>query len=918
MVLLLPTCVIGQLQNKQKPSSSLLKGLTFRTSALILKKVNVDSLEKSETKNSTPRPWKFGENIKVNLSLDNSGTWTKVSGGKIWQLEVVSQGALTLNFIFEKFKIPVGGKLFIYNKLDSLGAFNDRNNQKDGKFATTLVRGDRVMIEYYEPDFAEFKTELILSEVIHGFRDVFKMAKAFGSSGSCNNNVNCSVGTGWEDQKKSVVMLVVGGSGFCTGSVINNTASNNKPYVLTADHCYSGNESTWIFWFNWESATCTNPSSSPSYSSLSGSTLRARNAPSDFCLVEINASIPNSYNPYYVGWSRSTAASTSGASIHHPSGDIKKVSFYNTSLVPASWGGSATLNHWQANWSNGITEPGSSGSALYDSNKRLVGQLHGGPSYCGAPAGSLNDVYGMFHVSWDGGGTATTRLKDWLDPNNSSVSTLDGVPGCGLVASLSPNASSSYCSTDPPVVLTVTSTETLTYQWKRNGVNVGTNSPTYSAVSVGAYTVALTSATCSTTLGPVNLTTPVFSPIITSSNLKFCPTSAGNQQSVLRASGVPTPATYQWRQNGSNIPLATADTLLVTGAGNYTLVATKCGGSAMSPAVTVTSPSKAPVLIPIDKTVCNFTTSPVPNYTMTGTPQCGINYATTLSYSGPEVGYDAGNISGINPTIEGASLGMVKSLKLSITWRKKSGGTAPSCGLADNGGTPYSDEVSFRLQSPNGTIIPLLLSNTYLLGTGTTSQTIILVFSDSAATFIPQPSLAVSGTFKPSTALSAFNGQNPNGTWTLLPNDSGSGDPLCVSGFSMTFYTDINTRWYAQANGTGFLQSSLNYSYTPLTFNEGLNTYYASTDCSVYCPSDLVPIKLTVDCNCANSSDLSLIGDMTLTKQTQNTITSLAPNTISVTKKVEYKAGKSIVLNPGFSTKPEDGGLFKAQIEGCN
>ena len=144
-------------------------------------------------------------------------------------------------------------------------------------------------------------------------------------------NVNCNDGIPWQNQRNSALMLVSGSNGFCSGALINNTQNDGKPYVLTANHCYS-NPASWIFRFNWQSSNCNNPGSSPSFVSLSGATLRAKRQPSDMCLVEItgglqNGTVPLSYNPYFSGYNNSNTPATSAVSIHHPAGDIKKISF---------------------------------------------------------------------------------------------------------------------------------------------------------------------------------------------------------------------------------------------------------------------------------------------------------------------------------------------------------------------------------------------------------------------------------------------------------------------------------------------------------------------------------------------------------------------------------------------------------------
>jgi len=306
-------------------------------------------------------PWRFGENLYVELNLQNSGTWEILEkGDKLWRLGIECPGAYTINLTFDNYYLPPGARLYVYNAKKShlIGAFTEINNQEDKIFATTLVMGDAIVIEYYEPHNAKFSGELNLWRVTHGYRDAYGYAKAFGSSGSCNNNVACSEGDPWVNEIKSACMLVSGGSSYCSGALVNNTNEDGTPYLLTANHCYS-DPSSWVFWFNWQSATCANPVSEPLYDAISGAVLRARNSASDFCLVELNSTPPAGYNVFYSGWNRQDAASTSSVGIHHPSGDIKKISFDYDPSVTSDYDPSPYLanSHWEITaWNDGTTE----------------------------------------------------------------------------------------------------------------------------------------------------------------------------------------------------------------------------------------------------------------------------------------------------------------------------------------------------------------------------------------------------------------------------------------------------------------------------------------------------------------------------------------------------------------------------------
>ena len=366
---------------------------------------------------------RFAAPIEVKLNLNN-GIWTDLpDGGKIWQLEVISENALNLNFQFSQFFLPIGGEFYLYSsdKKDIRGAFTSENNRIDNSFAVYLIKGESVVLEYYQPNITTELPKIEIERVLHGY----KSTQGFGQSGSCNNNVNCPAGLDWQNEKKSVALIVSGGvngTRWCSGAMINNEREDGTPFFLTANHCLTGTENNWAFIYNYESPNCTDIDGSFSESVL-GATVLASGFDSDFALLLLDNIPPTTYNTYHSGWDANDVLKDSVVGVHHPKGDIKKISFDYDSIESSGYY-SIGNDHWEVlDWDTGTTEPTSSGSPLYDKNHRIIGQLHGGDAACG---NNDEDYYGKFSYSWNTGTLPSTQLMHWLDPDSTGVTVLDG------------------------------------------------------------------------------------------------------------------------------------------------------------------------------------------------------------------------------------------------------------------------------------------------------------------------------------------------------------------------------------------------------------------------------------------------------------------------------------------------------------
>lgn len=403
-------------------------------------------------------PLRFAFPFAVALGF-KSGQWIEFpNGDRVWRLRISAPGAQAITLLYDRFYLPPGATLHLRNPKSNevLGAFTSKNNNEVRRFATAAMLGDVTELEYYEPAAQRGQGDLQVAQVGHAYRLMDTM-KGLNDSGPCQVNINCPEGAAWQNEKRGVARFFINGIATCSGTLVNNTAEDGTPYFLTADHCIDGMDalgnidgSGFLFYWNYERSGCANSGSVP-INTTSGATLVANNSATDFALFRLTESPNGSYNPYFNGWSAEADPGVGGVGIHHPALDAKKIATHNT--IP---NGNSEPNYWRLFWQatpNGhsVTEGGSSGSGLWNSDHRLIGQLFGGSSInCDDPANDLGR-YGKIAASWESNGATEPgrRLRDWLDPLNTGTRVLDGSD----IAATNPTVG--FLNTPPSVVLTI-------------------------------------------------------------------------------------------------------------------------------------------------------------------------------------------------------------------------------------------------------------------------------------------------------------------------------------------------------------------------------------------------------------------------------------------------------------------------------
>jgi hypothetical protein len=333
-------------------------------------------------------------------------------GGMAARINVISPGAAAIRISVMLSKTHPDVALRFAGSGDPqhvFGPFSAKEVAASRVYWSPVLEGDSATVEIYVPrGLAPADVQLAIPMISHLIMTVGGLQKSepvgdIGASGGCEVDVACVATPAALNQARAVAKLLFteGGDSFiCTGTLLNDSIASNTPYLYTASHCMDSQEaasSLVTYWF-FDAVACGDRSVPPYKTVTGGAVLLGRSIDSDWALVRLNTAPPA--NAVFSAWRADAIPDfTAVTAIHHPEGDLKKISDGSTSDY---FSFSDNTSFARMRYTTGATEPGSSGAGLLTSGNNagfyeLRGGLYAGNVSCSSRNGF--DVYSRLDVA---------------------------------------------------------------------------------------------------------------------------------------------------------------------------------------------------------------------------------------------------------------------------------------------------------------------------------------------------------------------------------------------------------------------------------------------------------------------------------------------------------------------------------------
>jgi lysyl endopeptidase len=456
-------------------------------------------------------PRQLAEMVEVRLtpSLAGKGAATPLSGGYVadaaeagwlaWGTSVKISGAQRVRLHLAAVHLPAGAEMYVAAPGGKAHAFGLELMAPAGDLWTPSVQGETLNLEIHVPVAAlgansgfnireaieivgpvagqgsnlTLSSQPVASPLLGAQRSSGAVSSAASAApfalipkddsclvdSSCETNANFNNIDTYRHAIASLVFTcsglstssdcIAGDEYLCTGSLLNDKASDGTPYFLTANHCIPDQTTATSIeaFFDFFTAKCNGaPPNEDNEPTIDGATLLAGQAgdvtagSSDFAFLQLT-SVPS--GRFFLGWNAGSGAVANGTALFRlshpaPAGEPLPQNYTQYTGNPTFPGcqglGIPAPNFVYEHAVVGSTAGGSSGSPLMLSNGQVVGQLGGG---CGTDIDddcdtAKNDDYdGAFAVTYP-------AIQQFLNPSvgpttpcvaNGTTLCIDNNPG---------------------------------------------------------------------------------------------------------------------------------------------------------------------------------------------------------------------------------------------------------------------------------------------------------------------------------------------------------------------------------------------------------------------------------------------------------------------------------------------------------
>jgi len=349
---------------------------------------------------------------------------TSAEGKTAWTMAIRSPGAFGMRIHFSHFEVGPAAVMVYAQGVQGVvahGPYTGKGPNGNGDFWTATLPGEVTFIEVSGTNAPRLK----ITEILHFDKNPAGSNEDKNGAAAllpCHVDVRCFGQPLVHPIARDATVQMNytdGGLGYvCTGTILNDLDDETAmPYFLTAYHCISTQvvTNTLEVVFFWHRDACNG--TLPNYFALprmNGGALLGTNSTAsgnDMSFIRLNGDLPGGSG--LAGWT-TAAPPASFAGIHHPGGSWKRVTIQHVESVVSPCQNTPTSQYHYTLQDSGITEGGSSGSGIFDSGARLMGQLLGscppfsGFVYACNNRNQYNNIYGRFSVTYP-------IIRRWLE-----------------------------------------------------------------------------------------------------------------------------------------------------------------------------------------------------------------------------------------------------------------------------------------------------------------------------------------------------------------------------------------------------------------------------------------------------------------------------------------------------------------------